>query len=563
MTKSHIGAAWHGLAKMLVSRDHVAFFGMVGEGDGLLEAVSEHGVQPNYFRTQYAAAAAAYGFVKGCNHTAVYVTCSGPGVTNSLTPILEAYSSATPMLIIGTGTGQYGMERGGFQALESVGLMAAVTKWQFRVQSVDQAAWAVRRALYLSRMGRPGPVYLEIDASLLNSEIFAQEEMDETSSLLACAPSRRQIGRVAAALATARRPIVVVGGGCQNANITSYIVRISELTGAALFVTASGRGVIPENANTFCGLAGLYTLPEVMPLISEADIFLFVGCQMEETMLMGWGESISHSVSIQVNKDPEVFHRATAPSIGVIGDSEEVLAALSHTLKEMSSETPAKNLPWIDRVTQCKDHLFQSWSSVDFSASPVRCFFNILSSEYGSNTIVVQENGLSDMWGYFYPVLQLGEGSRTIVPGEQTALGLSLGAAVGAKLANPSTNVIAVLGDGALQTSPDALMTAMEMELGITYVCINNGGFGWPRLAGNHRAESIGCNFRLNWDWADNIAKLGGETSKPTSAREIRSALKRCIGANQLGRVGFIEIETAWNHDIPYGVTFHYGQDGM
>ncbi|WP_244918964.1 thiamine pyrophosphate-binding protein [Paenibacillus dendritiformis] len=552
------GEIWDLYAKILKKSGISCVFGMVGEGEGLLEAASQcGGLEACTARDQRIAVGMAMGYAQISRGPAVYAASPGPGLVNGLVGVLEAYSASVPLIVISSGTSREAKGTGAFQEFDSLPMMQAVTKWCYRVEHESKAIWALQRAFHMAVNGRQGPVYLEIPHDLVKGPYLWELE----AGALPLAPARVQpdadtIDRLSGLLREAEKPVFIAGGGCNDKSTGALFTRLAEHYGAAMFTTASGRGAVNEQHRQAFGNVGLYTLPEARALLEEADLFLVIGSQLEETALLGWEEAAAGRLLIHVDCDYSSLMRALTGELPVLGDASLTLQALLDAVPADLGQRSRER--WLERQQQAKAALIRQWGQADYERSPVRSTYLALTEFDADGVILVQDNGLHDMWGYSYPIFTSAAG-RTLVPGEQTALGLPMGAALGAKLASAEASVVTIIGDGSYAMGQGALITAAERRLGITFVIINNQGYSWPRFQQAKAGVEVGCEFVLGSELEPYVRSLGGYFAKPGNREELAAALKEAKRRNENGSFALIEIATGWDQDLPVTVLDQYG----
>ncbi|MCR8963995.1 thiamine pyrophosphate-binding protein [Brevibacillus halotolerans] len=558
---------WDAYARVLAEQGITKLFGMVGDGGGLIEsAYKKEGLGIFTARDQRIAVGMAMGHAQVSGSPAVLVTSPGPGIANCIMGVLEAYSAAVPLIIISNATARNMRGEGAFQETNSIAMMQPVTKWCYRVEHPEKAIWALRRAIFLAVNGKPGPVYLEIPDDLtwmeLSSESFSDADkrnLDEQGPIFS-QPEEESIRNLFAQLTKAKRPILLLGGGCQHRPFVSELtISLAEAHGLAIFTTASGRGIVDERHPNAFGNVGLYTLPQIKKLLFEADMIIAIGTQLEETALMGWKEALLHSFFVHIDCHYESLERSVHANYRLLGDAQLSL----QLLWKMSSEnlnwiTTNKN-EWIKRMQEVKKEALSVWAEVEDIKAPVRRMLKGIEHEFGEHVILVQDNGLHDMWGYSYPVYTVAPPSRTVVPGEQTALGLPMGISLGAKIAARKANVIALLGDGSFEMGYSAVGSAAEHQLGITFIVINNGGFSWPRFQQSMSEIEIGCSFQIELDYASLAKSVGGYYAKLTDLNEYQNALKEARLYTEQNKIALLELIVSWDQDLPITVMMQYG----
>ncbi|AMA72211.1 thiamine pyrophosphate-binding protein [Aneurinibacillus thermoaerophilus] len=561
---------WDAYVNVLIEQGITKLFGMVGDGAGLIEAAhKKEGLNIFTARDQRIAVGMAMGYAQVSGDPAVLVTSPGPGIANCMMGVLEAYSAAVPLIIISNATARNIRGEGAFQETNSIAMMQSMTKWCYRVEHSEKALWALRRAVFMAINGKPGPVYLEIPDDLTYQELSSELLWDADKKSLHeqgpifSQPEEQSIYKVFKQLTEAKRPIILLGGGCQHRPFVSELtISLAEAHGLAIFTTASGRGIIDERHPYAFGSVGLYTLPQIKKLLFEADLIMAIGTQLEETALMGWKEAFSNTFFVHIDCHYGSLERSVHANHRLLGDAQLFLQNLWRiSCEDMNCGINNKN-EWIKRMKEVKQEVLSVWSEIEDVKAPVRSILKGIEREFGEYVILVQDNGLHDMWGYSYPVYTVAPPGRTVVPGEQTALGLPMGISLGAKIADRKANVIALLGDGSFEMGYSAVGSAAEHQLGITFIVINNGGFSWPRFQQSMSGMEIGCCFQIQLDYAALARSVGGYYAKLTTLNEYQVALKEARLYTKQNKIALLELVVNWDQDLPITVMMQYGNKG-
>lgn len=483
-----VKGCWRAAFAVLAQAGVRDVFGLPGDDLDALAAVRETDVRLTLCRDQRNAVFMATGYAIQSGGLGVALAGKGPAVTNTATGLLEAASSAAPVLLLSGGTSPERRGSGAFQELDQLAAIGPLVKWAARVDHPDRLAPTLRRALLVARGGAPGPVYVELPDHLLTERIPLSEdpagcERPVSVTLAGDSPALR-------ALRSAARPMVLVGGGMRHRNEGRLVERFAETIGAAVACTASGRGAVDEASPLFCGLAGLYRPEAAASLWAETDCVLALGSRLEETAVYGWPDRLGRETPVvQVNVDPAEF----ATGFGgpkVLADGRAVLEAWL-----AAGSWQGRDPGWPARVAEVhetlladhREHLRALHASPRLHIAEV---LEALDAVLPPDRVLVQENGLQDMWSYSFPVYSCSGGAGSVVPSEQTSLGFGAAAAVGVRRAAPDRPVVAFVGDGAFGMFGADLPTATEGG-GLLYVVLRNGGYGWLQHQLDHRDPAL------------------------------------------------------------------------
>jgi acetolactate synthase-1/2/3 large subunit len=459
---------WHAAVDHLETTGVQTVYGLPSDDLGFLTAVDGSKLATVLCRDQRNAVFMATGHAMASGRPGVVVVGKGPAVTNTLTGLLEAKFSAAPVVVLATGTSSEHRGTGAFQELDQLAVLAPLTKWAVRVDHPSRVVAALERAFDVAVSGVPGPVYVEFPDDLRETEIVRTRPwatpIERAASVVTADSAAVQ------ALRLARRPLILVGGGMRHRNAQRVVERLAEKTGAAVLATASGRGSFDEEHPQFLGLAGLYARPVVSELVRDADLVIALGSRLEETARFGWRHD---QQTVQVNIDAAEFSTEFAGP-RVLGDGGDVVRSWLGFMGEPDPQ-------WLKRVVSARQSLVDDVQAelARLRTSPrvqIAEVLAALQTVLRPDAILVQENGLQDMWSYIFPYFRCG---GSIVPSEQTSLGFGAAAAGGVRLAQPDRQVVAFVGDGAFTMVMSDVDTLVENGIGVLFVVLDNGGYGW------------------------------------------------------------------------------------
>ncbi|MFF3646922.1 thiamine pyrophosphate-binding protein [Streptomyces sp. NPDC002564] len=472
--------AWSAVVDLLVAHEVDTCFGLPGDDLELLRALDAAGVDLVPCRDQRNAMYMATGYALQSGRLAVCALGKGPAVTHAATGLLEAREAGAPVLVLAAGAPERRRGSGGFQELDQVAVTAPLVRWAHRVGHPDRVVPATVTALTRAVGPPSGPVYLEIPDDVRTAEVVAAEPRPVLPESLLVQPVPVASGPALAAVRASRRPVVLVGGGLRHRNDDHVVERFAERLGAALFTTASGRGAVDEHHPLFCGVAGLYAAAPARDLWSSCDLVVSLAGRLEETVTEG-GTPWPPVPVVQVNVDPGGLS-AEFPGPRVLGDARHAVLGWSRALDgDRVAGRAAATERWTDTIAAARKAM-----TVEVEAELGRAaalpgirvaeLLAALDATAGEQHVLVQENGLQDMWSYCFP-FHVGGGS--VVPSEQTPLGFGAAAAIGVKRAAAAHEVTAFVGDGAFLAARADIAVTAAAHGGVLYVVLCNGGYGW------------------------------------------------------------------------------------
>ena len=409
----------------------------------------------------------ADGYARASGRPGVVVVTSGPGATNTLTPLVESWAGSQPVLVLMSDIplGLIGRDLGALHEVPNqIDCFRPVARWAETIKDGGAVAEAVQRAFRLFRSERPGPVALSLPVDLLTART--------QGGIAAPAGSRpgcdmALIARAADLLRRARRPAVIAGGGVIAAEAGGELGALARRLGAPVITTVMGRGAVPDSDPRWLGV-----LPNKLasgPALAAADVVLAVGCRFAHRSTQGLLLNLSFTADqtlIHLDLDPSVPGKIFTPSLAILGDARDGLGALVEALGEGRAET-GWDWTWLAVLRAAR--------SPRYSAEAGR-LIRLLRAGLAHDAIVVSDQtGINYWMEWHFPVLA----PRTFLyPVGSATLGYGVPAAIGAKVAPPDRQAIAVVGDGGFLFSVNELATAVKYGLGVVFLVLNDQRYG-------------------------------------------------------------------------------------
>jgi acetolactate synthase-1/2/3 large subunit len=548
---------WEAVVAAMKAEGVPYLFGLPGDPRHLYDAVvaaePDGGPRPIGVRFETSGAFMAMAYARVSNQLAACFGCPGPGIANLVPGILEAFSGCTPMLVLGVRASRQTNGMGAFQETDHVGMLAPVTKWASTVEVAERIPWTMRRAIQIATSGQPGPVYVELpaDIGLGDWEIPAYTRAIPAPRP---APDPSAVAAAADLIAAARRPLLITGGGTILSGAGSAVGRLSRDFGIAIQTTPAGRGSVAETHPLFCGLTGLYRTTFPRRVYESADLLITVGSRMEEFQ-GGFLAFPDGAKLIQIDIDPFELGRHWEPDVAIQADARLAIEALSDLLAQRKIQPTADYVAEISagREEAIAAAAADAERALDEGDVPLKgkSIVHEINRVFGTNTILVKENGGQDLWAYYWPYYQVLDPGCCVPPAEQTAMGYGVVGAMAAKLARPDRQVVCTVGDGAFQMQLHELGTAVQESLPVTWVVLDDSAFGWVQWI-QKRTEGpiVATQFAPGTDLVAAANAAGIEAIRIAAACDLRGALETAKQANAAGRpfVVVVPVDQAHHH---------------
>ncbi len=425
----------------------------------------------------------AEGYAKVTGRAGVCTATSGPGATNLVTPIADAYMDSVPLVAL---TGQVGSTRVGtdaFQEADIVGITLPIVKHSYLIKDGDDLPRAMAEALHLAQSGRPGPVLVDVCVDQWSREV--EDFTDPAPEMPGYRPPSgsghpRQLEAAARALARAERPVIYAGGGIITGDASAQLTRLSELTGIPVNTTLMGLGGFPGTHPLVLGMPGMHGIAAATYAFQAADVILAVGVRFDERVLSTvMSEWAPNAKIIHIDVDPAEISKNRAAHIGIAGQAAPTLAALAEAYRALPEpHDPARRAAWVERIGAWKrQHPYQVDDDPG-TIQPQRVIQALYRITRG-DAVIGTDVGQHPLWAAQHYLFD--RPRRWVTSGGLGTMGFGLPAALGAQVALPGELVIDIAGDGSFEMTLQELSTAQMYGLPVKVVILNNGYLGMVR----------------------------------------------------------------------------------
>jgi acetolactate synthase-1/2/3 large subunit len=454
-------------------------------------------------RHEQGAGHAATGYAQATGRTGVCMATSGPGATNLVTPLADAYMDSVPVVAI---TGQVATNligTDGFQEADISGITYPITKHNFLVTKPEDIARTVGEAFHLASTGRPGPVLVDIakDAMQATTEFTWPVQFDLPGYHPVTRPHSRQVREAARMITEAKRPVLYVGGGVIKADAAKELKELAELTGAPIVTTLMARGAFPDSHPLHLGMPGMHGTVAAVGALQRADLIVALGARFDDRVTGKLDSFAPDARIVHADIDPAEISKNRRADVPIVGDCKEVIAELitavtidhEHGLKGDYTE-------WWATLDQWRTKYPLGYEEFDDGSLAPQYVIERIGKIAGPDAVYLAGVGQHQMWaaqfiGYEKPRTWINSGGAG-------TMGFAVPAAMGAKVGLPEATVWAIDGDGCFQMTNQELATCAIEGIPVKIAVINNGNLGmvrqWQTLFYNERYSNTNLGDKKN-----------------------------------------------------------------
>src|SRR5215475_9465811 len=424
----------------------------------------------------------AEGYARASGRVGVAIATSGPGATNLVTPIADAWMDSTPLVCI---TGQVKSRLIGtdaFQETDATGITLPIVKHSWLVQDVRELPQVMKNAFHVARTGRPGPVLVDVakDAQEAELDFRYPDEPDLPGWKPPTKVHERQIREAAKAIAEARQPIVYAGGGVLNADACAELLQLVETGGLPAVVTLMGKSCLPDSHPLNYGAPGMLGSKFANWALNKADLVIAVGTRFDDRVTGKVSAFAPGAKVIHFDIDAAEVGKIREAEIPVVGPLKVALALLTREVKALQAEKPVDRTAWHAQLQEWRSLYPYKYRRAEGVLKPQTVIETLRDMTAGRDDMVWTTGvGQHQMWAMQYLVC---DRPRTfITSGGLGTMGYGVPAAIGAKAARPDATVVCIDGDGCFQMTAQELATAALERLPVVVVIVNNGWLGMVR----------------------------------------------------------------------------------
>ena len=495
----------------------------------------------------------AEGYARATGRVGVAIATSGPGATNLVTPIADAWMDSTPLVCITGQVRRHLIGTDAFQECDITGITIPIVKHSWLVQEVEELPAALKAAFHVARTGRCGPVLVDVPRDVQEAA-FDFEYPDDVDLPGWKPPKRghpRQIKVAAQALAAAEKPMLYVGGGVLNANACDELLELAEVGRLPVVTTLMAKSAFPETHELHFGWPGMHGPKWSNWGINKCDVLVAVGARFDDRVTGKLSAFAAGATVIHLDIDSAEIGKLRHADIPVVGPLKQVLGDLVEELRRIHAEGAApRTEPWLRQLADWREEFPLKYGSSGDALKPQAVLETLQRLTVNEDVVWTTGVGQHQMWAMQY--LLCDRPRSFITSGGLGTMGYGVPAAIGAKAARPEATVVCVDGDGCFQMTGQELATSVLEDLPIVVVIVNNGYLGmvrqWQDMFFDERFSHIHLTHHVP-DYARLAEAYGAVGFTVESESELEGALREALSC---GRTAVVDARVdAREHCFP------------
>ncbi|KJV32092.1 acetolactate synthase 3 catalytic subunit [Aquitalea magnusonii] len=504
-------------------------------------------------RHEQAAVHAADAYSRSSDKVGVALVTSGPGATNAVTGIATAYMDSIPMVVISGQVATPAIGLDAFQEVDMVGITRPCVKHNFLVKDINDLAATIKKAFYIAKSGRPGPVVVDIpkDVTQQSAEFHYPENVHIRSYVPATRGHPGQIKKAINLLLEAKRPYIYVGGGAVQGNAAAEVTELVKSLGLPCTNTLMGLGAYPGSDPQFLGMLGMHGTYEANMAMQYCDVLIAIGARFDDRVISVPSHFLSQPKKIiHIDVDPSSISKRVKVDVPIVGDVKHVLREMLDILRQSGQKPDAGHLAgWWKQIEEWRGHnclLYTPSTELIKPQYVVEKLYEIT----GGKAIIASDVGQHQMWAAQY--YKFDNPKQWLNSGGLGTMGFGLPAAMGAQLANPDATVACITGEGSIQMNIQELSTCKQYHTPVKVVALNNRYLGMVRqwqefFYGTRYSESYMDALPDFVKVAEAYGHVGFKIENPS---DVEPVLREAFGPALKERLVFLDFRTDQSENV-------------
>ncbi len=523
----------------------------------MLDALGRrNGIRYVSCRHEQIAAHMADGYARVSGKPGVVLTHVGPGLTNAITGIATAALDSIPLVVITGNVQSYYFGRGPHQEInlhadsDQAEMCRPICKRVFRVTRAEDLPRIMARAFHQAQSGRQGPVVVDVPMDFFSAELPVEAFSNMPAPISRPSIVESEARLVAEALAKAERPVIYAGGGIHIARASAELTAVAEALDVPVAHSLMGKGCLPHGHPLLLGTTGYWGQPVANDMCRNADLIVAVATRFAETDSSSWDPSYTFNIPptrlIHIDIDPAEIGRNYPAELGLVADAKQALGLIA----KAANEIKPRSRPGVrDKIATGLAAFAENWAdqrvSDEFPMRPERVLADLRAALPSDGFVVTDVGWNKNGVGQQFPI---GVAGTMIAPGGLATMGFGHAAVLGAKYANPERAAVALIGDGCFSSNMSVLATAVEANLPVVWVVMDNASFGViSSIEKRHLGGTFGCMFEADGkpyhiDYAATARACGAAGVMIESAEQLQPAIRDALAS---GRPTLIQVPVA------------------
>ena len=503
-------------------------------------------------RHEQGAGHAAAGYAYATGRVGVCMATSGPGATNLVTPIADAYMDSVPMVAITGQVNSASIGTDAFQEADIRGITMPVTKHNYLVTRAEEIPRAIAEAFHIASTGRPGPVLVDIAKDALQAQTtFAwPSRLDLPGYKPTTRPHTKQVREAARLMLESRKPVLYVGGGVIRAGAAAELRTLADLTGIPVVTTLMARGALPDSHPQNLGMPGMHGTVAAVGALQSSDLLIALGTRFDDRVTGQLSTFAPNAKVIHADIDPAEISKNRRADVPIVGDAKEVIAELVVAIQaELAAGRAFDIAGWWSELDRWLEKYPLGYELPSDGTLAPQYVIERLGQIVGPDALYVAGVGQHQMWAAQF--VQYEKPGAWINSGGLGTMGFAVPAAMGAKVGAPEKTVWAIDGDGCFQMTNQELATCTINNIPIKVALINNGALGmvrqWQSLFYNERYSNTDLHSHSVPDFVKLADAYGAVGLRCDSAEDVDGTIEKAMSIN----------------DAPVVVDFRVHKDAM
>ncbi len=502
------------------------------------ELYNQNNIKHYLVRHEQSAVHAAEGYARVSGKCGVVLVTSGPGATNTVTGIANAYLDGSPLVVL---TGQVSANligKDAFQEVDIIDMTKSCTKANFQVKSVQELESVLEKAFQIAMSGKKGPVVVDLAKNIFTEEGEISSSASVLNTIQSAKPLKSDIISALKEICNAERPLIVAGGGVVQAGASNELIEFARLLNIPVVSTMMALGAYPQDCENYLGMIGIFGQNSANQAIRESDLIFSIGARFNDRITCCFSAEQLSRKFIQLDINQNEISRIIPAFIGLNGDAKDILDEMCSELK---SGNFIKNPHQADWLVQARS--LKSKNKINKKISDKLHSFEVIEKIYeftkNMNLVVATEVGQHQMWTA--QNYKFSSSGKFITSGGSGTMGFGLPAAIGASVAGGRVPVICISGDGSFQMNSQEIAVCIDYNLPVKILILNNGYLGMVRQLQQKFCEGRYSETRIsNPDFVKLAESYGIAATRVSSEPEVIPALKKAFEIDGPALIDFV-----------------------